>query len=233
VIAVDLLAGQPGDVEEGTQPHLVRPLGQHLQAQLGDDAILAHERHHVGERADRRNLDERRQPVGLARPQAQRLHELERDAHAGQVLVGIRTVVPLGIDDRDGIRQIAVGLVVVGDDEIEAQLARASRRVGAADAAVHGDDDLDALGVEPLERGRLQAVAIAEPLGDEMRHLPAEQLERTAQNHGGRDAVDVVITMNGDALAVGQGPQQPLDGAIHVGQPHRIEQVIERGLQKS
>ena len=92
--------------------------------------------HDVGERADGRDLDERRQPVGLARARAQRLDELERDADAGEVFVRIRAVVPLGIDDGQRRRQLGVGLVVVGDDQVETQLARAPRRVGAADAAV-------------------------------------------------------------------------------------------------
>ena len=62
VIAVDGLAGQAGGLEQRAQADLVRALGQHLQAELGDDAVLADQRHDVGERADRGDLDERRQP---------------------------------------------------------------------------------------------------------------------------------------------------------------------------
>ncbi len=59
---------------------------------------------------------------------AERLHELERHADAGQVLVGIRAVGALGIDDRERLRQLDVGLVVVGDDEVDAELARRGGR---------------------------------------------------------------------------------------------------------
>ena len=63
------------------------------QAVAGDDAVLADERHDVGQRADRRDLDEVRQELGAASARReQRLHELERHADAGQVLVGIRAV---------------------------------------------------------------------------------------------------------------------------------------------
>ena len=76
VVAVDLFAGQAGDVEQRAQAHLVRPLRQQLQPELGDDAIFADEGHDVGKCADRGDLDECRQPGGLARARAQRLDEL-------------------------------------------------------------------------------------------------------------------------------------------------------------
>ena len=129
VVAVDLFAGQAGDVEQRAQADLVRPLRQHLQPELGDDAILADQRHDVGKCADGGDLDECRQPGGLARTRAQRLHELERDADAGEVLVGVAAVVPLGIDDRDRRPAARVGLVVVGDDQVDARArGRAGRR---------------------------------------------------------------------------------------------------------
>ena len=49
----------------------------------------------------RGDLDERRQPLALAGARAQRLHELQRDADAGEVLVGIGAVVPLRVDHRE------------------------------------------------------------------------------------------------------------------------------------
>ena len=84
--------------------------------------------------------------------------------------------------------------------EIDAELARAPRRVGAADAAVHRHDQRDALGVQPLDRRRLQSVAVAQPLGDEVHDVGAEQLERAAQDHGRGDAVDVVVAVDRDPL---------------------------------
>ena len=85
------------------------------------------------------NAGSQRRVPGL---RAQRLHQLQRDADAGQVLVGIGAVVPLRVDHRQRLRQLGVGLVVVGDDQIDAELARAARRLGAADAAVDRDDQL-------------------------------------------------------------------------------------------
>ena len=89
VIAVDLLAGEAADVEQRTQPDLVRTLRQHGEAELGDDPVFARQRNDVGQRPDRRHLHERRHPVTAARSRTERLHQLECDADAGEVLVGI------------------------------------------------------------------------------------------------------------------------------------------------
>ena len=66
-----VLPVRPGGLEQRAQADLVRALGQHLQAELGDDAVLADQRHDVGQRADRRDLHEGRQPRRLPGPRAQ------------------------------------------------------------------------------------------------------------------------------------------------------------------
>jgi hypothetical protein len=45
--------------------------------------------------------------------------------------------VALRIDDGEGRRQRPVGLVMIGDDQIDTELARLHRGVGPPDAAVH------------------------------------------------------------------------------------------------
>ena len=91
---------------------------------------------------------------------AERLNELQRHADARQMLVRIRAVVALRVDHGERRRQLGVGLVMVGDDQIDAELARAARGLGAADAAVDRDDERDAVGVQPIDGRRLQAVPV-------------------------------------------------------------------------
>ena len=93
VIAVDRLAGQARDVEQRPQADLVRASRQQIEPELGDDAVLADERHDVGQRADRGDLDEAGQPAVASGAAAERLHQLQRDADAGEVLVRIAAVV--------------------------------------------------------------------------------------------------------------------------------------------
>ena len=68
----------------------------------------------------------------------------------------------LRVDDGQRRRQLVLGLVVVGDDQVDAELARAPRGVHAADAAVHRDDQAHAVGVQPLDGRHLQPVPVAQ-----------------------------------------------------------------------
>ena len=200
---------------------------------LRDDPVLADERHDVGKRAERRNLDEPRQPLALPRPRAQRLHELQRHANAGEVLVGVGAIVPLGIDHGDRVRQRALGLVMVGDDEVDPQLSRPLGRVVPADAAVDRHDDVDLVGMESIDRRRLESVAVPQAFGDEVNHLPAEHLERPPQDDGRGDAVDVVVAVDRNPLAVRERPLEPRHGAVHVRQQKRVVEVVERRVEKA
>ena len=125
VIAVDRLPGQAGHVEQRAQADLVRAARQQVEADLRDDAVLADERHDVGQRADGGDLDEARQPALAPGLPAERLHQLQGHADARQVLVRIRAVVALGVDDGERRRQLGVRLVVIRDDQVDAELARA------------------------------------------------------------------------------------------------------------
>ena len=120
VAAVDGLAGQSRHLDQRAQADLVRPLRQQVEAELRDDAVLAHERDDVGQRPDGRDLDEgRQQPLAIAFT-TQGLHKLQRDADAREILVGIVAIVAPRVDDGDRDRQLGVGLVVIRDDEVDA-----------------------------------------------------------------------------------------------------------------
>ncbi len=137
---------------------------------------------------------------------AQRLHQLQRHADAGEVLVGIGAVVPLRVDDRERLRQLGVGLVVVGDDQVEPERARVQappRRRGCRSPP--RSPAVTPSACSRSSDGRLQPVAVAQPLRNEMRDVGAEQFERPAQDHRGRDAVDVVVAVDGDAFLARDG----------------------------
>jgi hypothetical protein len=65
VIAIDLFPDQPAHIEQRSQTHLVRPFRQHLEPELGDDAVLAGQRDDIGQSADCRDLDERGKPARM------------------------------------------------------------------------------------------------------------------------------------------------------------------------
>ena len=160
LIAVDRLAGEPRRVEQRAQSDGVRTEAERRQPEPRDHPVLANQRDDVGQRADGGNLDERRQPLRLAGAGAECLHQLQCHTDARQVLVRVGAVVPLRVDHRERRRQRRVGLVMVRDDQIDPELARPPRGIGATNAAVHRDDERDAICVEAIDRGRLQPIAI-------------------------------------------------------------------------
>ena len=110
-----------------------------------------------------------------------------------------------------------------------------ARRAASAPRMPQSTDTTRAtpVGVQPIDRRRLQPVAVAQTLGDEVDHVGAEQFEGAAQDDGRRDAVHVVVAVDGDPFFARDGAHDPIDRHAHVGQPHRIVQVIERRVQKS
>jgi hypothetical protein len=74
--------------------------------------------------------------------------------------------------------------VVISDDQIDAELARPKRRLGAPDAAIHRDHQGDAFGMQAVDGHRLQAVAVAETLRNEMHDVAPEKLEGPPQDDG-------------------------------------------------
>ncbi len=106
---------------------------------------------------------------------AQRLHELERDADARQVLVRVAAIDGAsGLSTATARGSSASGLVVIRDHHVHAEFRRAPRGLEAADAAVHGDDEAHAFRRQPLDGGHLEAVAVADPLGDEVGDVAAQ-----------------------------------------------------------
>ena len=151
-----------------------RAPGQLLEPQLGDDPVLATQRHHVGHRTERRHLDEPRQPACVVGPLAQRLDKLEGNADAGEVLVRVWTIGTFGVDDREGRRQGSVRLVMVCHHEVEPEVARPDGGRAAPDATVNRDHHADLLSREPLDRGRFEPVTVPDPVRNEMHDVCAE-----------------------------------------------------------
>ena len=139
----------------------------------------------------------------------------------------------LRVNHGQGGGQRAVRFVVIGDDQVDAQLTRAERRLGAADPAVHRHNERDAVLMEPVDCGRLQPVAVAQPLGDEVHDRSAEHFERPSEDHRRRDAVDVVVTVDRDALAARERQLEPRDRTFHVPQAERIVQMIQRRIEEA
>ena len=116
-----------------------------------DVAVFADERHDIRQRSDggklRIALDDR---GAFALDGAD---ELQSDADARQLLVGVRAVRLLCVDDRNcGGERLLPALVVVGDDDIDADLFCMLHLRRCGDAAVDAYDEAHALRFELVDR---------------------------------------------------------------------------------
>ncbi len=193
LLRVDGFPAQPRRLDESREAFEAR-VSQAGEPVPGDDPILSHQRHDIGDRSEggqrqhvqqpfaHRGLD----PISACRV-ASRGHcgesprEFEGDARSAEIAEGILGVGPPGVDDRKGLgngagaawgavipgmeRLFRPEIVVVGDDEIEAGLAGFEGRLEGGDAAVDRDDNPGALGGELDQGVAVQPVALIEPVG--------------------------------------------------------------------
>jgi len=169
VEAGDLLACriERGSGEERPQTG-ANGAAQLTQAESGDGAILAVERHGIGDGSNRRHLEEAGQGLfagasGITALQ-QRLRELERNGRAAKRFLGIRTAGLVGIENRErgGKFVVSVWKMVIRNDEVETEPARGFSFGEGAHAGVNGDHNANPIGVGRFEHPRLHAVAVAQ-----------------------------------------------------------------------
>ena len=114
--------------------------------------------------------------------------------------------------------------MVVGDDQVDAQLFGVGGLLHGGDAVVHRDDQGIALVRQLFQHVLVHAVAALGAQGQFAAHLRAQVGEILVQNGGGGDAVHVVVAVNDDGLAVLHGAVQPLHRLVHIPDGKRIGQ---------
>ena len=127
-------AAEPRDIHQGGKAGIVPP--PHCDQALGDEgAVEPSERHHIGDRSERDQIEEakevRLRPLLRPEPaQAQfpvdRHHGHEHEADGGEMAEAREIVEPVGIDHRHRRGQPFVGLMMIDHDHVQAELARFS-----------------------------------------------------------------------------------------------------------
>ena len=213
------------DVHQRAQPDLARAR-QRTQALAHEPAVLAHQRHDVG---DRRQRDQVEVLVGerrvLARGGQQRLREPVGDAGGAQMRA--RIAVQARVDERRG-RQRAVGAraVVVGDHDVHPGRARGGDLLDRGDRAVDGDQQVGAARGKALDRGEGEPVAVVDPARQVPVDVRAERAQRAHEDRGRADAVHVVVAVHGDARAAAGVAEDPLR---RLGQPRPGRERMQVG----
>ena len=149
-------------------------------------------------------------------------------AEAGQI------VAPVGIDDGHGRRQHLVGLMVIDDDDVDAERARLCQWFDAGGAAIDRHQERRAARGQRAHRLDIRAITFEQAVGDVDQRVDAGLAQEARQQRRGCRAVDVVIAEYGDRLAahdrVGNARRRLRHGGEHVGIGHRLlDRRIEEG----
>ena len=218
-----------------------RPRPHHGQALLHEGAIEAAQRHHVGHGRQRHEI-ERREQIGCrpARREegraAQMAHEGdehdEDDAGRAEMAEAGEIVEPVWVDD-DGVRQRFGRLMVIDDDDVEAEAARVLHGGVARRAAIDGDEEARAGGLQRLDRRHVRPVTLRQPIGNVDAVRRAARRQQSREQRGRSGAVDVVVAEDGDGLAPRDRRAEARHGFIHVLEGRRIrQQVAHRRREK-
>ena len=206
---------------------------------LGDEgAVEAFERHHVGDSAKRHQI-EHRQQIGrrprtgeiVARAQfaGQRHQGHEHDAGGAEITQARQIVGAVRIDDRDRLRQLDVGLMMIEDHDIHAERTRFQQRHIAGGAAIDRDQQRHVFFGKAFDRVDIRAVALKDAIRNMHDRIKAAlpQIAGEQRRRGG--AIDIIIAEDRDLFTAHDRIGDPRAGRRHVGQHRRIGHQILDG----
>ena len=201
---------------------------------MRQDAVLPHHGHKV--RGDGHDLQVQQRFQGLEVDVVFlgiALDELEAHAAAAQVVEGIVVVLPLGVQHRHGAGKLVLREVVVANDHVDALAAGVLHLLNGLDAAVQGDKEVDAVVRGPVQAFVRDAVALVIAVGNVVFHPLGEAADEGIDQGDGRRSVHVVIAVNQDFLAFGDGLVEPFHGLVHVLHQEWVVEVVEAGPEEA
>ena len=116
----------------------------------------------------------------------------------------------------NGTGQRILALVMVGDNQVDAQRGAKLGLLNGGDAAIHGDDECDTLPLQLLDGNGVQAIAFLQAAGNVGNTMHPVAAQEVGQQAGGGDAVHIVVAENGNGFALGHGQGHAGGSQIHV-----------------
>ena len=138
----------------------------------------------------------------------------------------------MGVYHRHGIRQNTLAGVVVGDHHIHAQLTGEGHLIHGGDAAVHSDDQRDALSGQGGDGLPVQAIALLQPAGDIGQHSAPLAGQKFGEQTGGGNAVHIIVPIDRYLLSPLQGQPDPCRRLIHAQHQQRRQKGLPSGGQQ-
>ena len=226
VALVEPLGDDGGRGEQGPHPRPAR-LARLGEAAADERAVLAPQRDQVRDRRQGNQVE-----LGLHRLAAvERGRELVGDPGGAELRE--RVAGDDRVQDR-AVGELGARLVVVGDDHVDPGRPRRGHLGDRADPAVGGDEELGPARRQCFDRRGGQAVSVAHPVGDQPVAVGTEAAQRPNRDRGRADAVDVVVTVDGDPPPGRRRGPDPLDDRVHVREQERVVVVggVEEGARR-
>jgi hypothetical protein len=219
-------AVQAGTDDERGEPGAC-PGREPREAQPDETAVLAHERHDVRHRPDRREVRERECGLRSARPRAQEeLRDLERDARPGQARIGVAAVGPLRVHEREGLWAFAREDVMVGDDDVDARRGRLGDLNRAARPGVRRHDQAVTTLARPLDGRAREPVAFRRAVRHVGIDLQPEPGEGLAEDREPAQPVGVEVAQDEHALARRDRLLDAVDDELRVREERRVMETL-------
>jgi hypothetical protein len=121
---------------------------------------------------------------------------------------------------------------MVGDDQVDAGLAGPGREGLGPDAAIDADDEAGAAGPDDVQMLGLDAVAVLQPLGNEVVDVAAQRRQGLVQHDRREDPVHVVVAEDEDLLPGRDGRLEAPDGGLHVLEKKGVEGIVHGPAQE-
>src|SRR5262249_47056437 len=200
---------------------------QRNQAFGNKGAIEAEQRHDVGNSAERHKMQER-QEVGLGSQVRPEIAPTQLPRHGNQsqeyqsdrskVAQGRKVVGAVGVNDRDGVRQFLITLVMINHHWVDTAPFGLGKWLEARDAAINGNQQLYAALGERPDCIHIRAVAFKDSIGNMDDRVQPAVAEVTGQQRGCSGAVDIVVAENGNGLVPCDAVRNSRCRRLHVSQ---------------
>ena len=193
-----------------------------------NDPVLAVQLHHVGDRGQRGELEQRVQLRGRdAGAREQDFDQFIRDRRAAEFAVRVGAVGAVRVHDRTRGGQHVEPLfpedfMMIRNDGLHSQLRGMRQRTGRADAVVAGHDQADPVGRRAVDDAVIDPVAVPDPFGDVPADVRADARKSLQENICRADAVDVIVPDDADLRSAGDVFLHRLTGFRHVFHEQRI-----------
>ncbi len=217
-----------------------RSFAQTRQSVPHQHAIFIDQRDHVAHRSQRHQSDGLHQKVPhrladffrLAGALTQCPGQLEGHAGTAQPGERIGSGGQARMHDRVGRRQRGADRMMIGDDQLQPELASPQRFGDARHTAIDGDDHLRATTGQCLKRVAIQTIAVVDAIGHVVADLGREQLEAQGQKRRAAHSVDVVIAVHDDSPTGGDGRHDAVGRSGYARQILGIAQAAQPGFEK-